>query len=62
MAGKWTQLFDVERNKWVDVYIEFPPALKVGAASGTGKGNAPSLLGADGRPLPPPVKRVGFKP
>lgn len=64
MAGKWTEFWDEERQRWVKCYIEFPAALTKGSASaalGTDS-ESPTLFGPDGKRIKPPVpsKSIGF--
>jgi hypothetical protein len=62
MAGKWTELWDDERQKWVKVYLELPTPLTKGSATTASTAKPKTLYGPDERPLPPPERTpMGFR-
>lgn len=59
MSGHWTELWDEERQKWVEVWIDLPAPLTKGTAT-TISGERPQLLDPNGRPFVRPP-RIGFR-
>jgi hypothetical protein len=59
MAGRWTELWDEDRQKWVKVFIDLPKPLTKGSAT-TASSSTSVLYGPDRRPLPPRSKTIGF--
>lgn len=60
MSGRWTRIWDAERQLWLDVYLELPTQIVTGTATAA-SGPRPVLLGPDGKPIrPAPQRRVGF--
>lgn len=61
MSGKWTDLWDDERKKWVRVYVDLPDPAVVGSASTPTAQKDVTLFDPSGKPIEPtPKKRVGF--
>lgn len=60
--GRWTDLRDEDRKRWVRVYIEWPEPLMRGSASALpGEPENHIILGPDGRPLSAGGRRrIGF--
>lgn len=61
MAGRWTELWDEERKKWVKVFIDLPSRTLARGSATTLTTNQPVLYGPDQRPIPAPPKHVGFR-
>jgi hypothetical protein len=64
MSGKWTELWDDERQRWIKVYIDLPTPIRAGSASTAPGGDPdPILYGPDGnrirKPAGPPS--IGFR-
>ena len=63
MAGRWTEIYDNERGRWIKVWIDFPSPLSRGSASPAyGADDDPILYGPDGLryKAPKPPKTIGF--
>lgn len=63
MAGRWTEIYDDERKRWIKVYIDLPSPLSRGSASAAyGTADDPILYGPDGLRLkaPKPDRQIGF--
>jgi hypothetical protein len=60
MAGRWSRMWDAERQVWVDVFLDLPVDLTTGRAT-TATQPTPILLGPDGKPVRCALpRRFGF--
>jgi hypothetical protein len=62
VSGRWTEIYDSDRDRWVKVYIELPTPISRGSAT-PGTPKATILYGPDGKRLEKPESpRIGFRP